>query len=68
MPDPHHRLNTDRKEVEVEVDGTWYTGEVRSWNQDEDDGSWSAIVTWCREPGEMLIDRFPAALVRELHR
>ena len=28
----------DRKDVEVEVDGEWYDGELRSWDQ-ADDGS-----------------------------
>ena len=31
----------DRKEVEVEVNGRWYDGELRSWDQ-ADDGTWSA--------------------------
>jgi hypothetical protein len=53
----------DRKEVEVEVDGRWYDGELRSWDQ-ADDGSWSGIVSWRRAVGETLIDRFQAGQIR----
>ena len=56
-------IGKDRKAVQVKVDGTWYAGELRSWDQ-ADDGSWSAIVTWRRQPGEILVDRFPAERIR----
>jgi hypothetical protein len=66
MPDPRHRIYTgnDGKAVHVEVDGEWYDGELRSWDQ-ADDGTWSGIVTWRRAPGELLLDRLPSERIRE---
>lgn len=65
--DPRHRIYTgnDRKEVQVEVDGTWYDGELRSWDQ-ADDGTWSGIVSWRRTLTETLTDRFLADRIRRL--
>ena len=53
----------DRKEVEVLVDGTWHPGELRSWDA-EDDGGWTAMVTWSAGPAEQRLDRFPADALR----
>lgn len=63
--DPGHVIYTgeDRREVEVLVDGVWHYGEQRSWDQDED-GAWSAVVTWSAAPGENRLDRFPADRIR----
>ncbi|WP_067428588.1 hypothetical protein [Nocardioides jensenii] len=52
----------DRPECEVLVDGGWWFGEVRMWTQD-DDGSWSANVSWTRNT-ETRLDAVPAARVR----
>ena len=60
----HIYLGNDRKAVEVEVDGQWYAGELRSWDQAED-GSGSGVVTWRRAPGELLVRRFPAERIRK---
>ena len=67
MTDARHHTYTgnDRKEVQVEVDGTWYDGELRSWDQ-ANDGTWSGIVSWRREPGEIFVDRFPADRIRQV--
>ena len=54
----------DRTECEVEVDGAWYFGEIRSWDRDEH-GHWSAYVTWSTGPGEgNQLGRFQAERVR----
>ena len=53
----------DRPEVEVLVEGAWYTSELRMWTQSKD-GSWFANVTWSRAHGENRIDIFPAERVR----
>ena len=58
VTDPRHHLYTGNNCKEVEVDGMWYDGELRSWAQ-ADDGTWSAIVTWRSRPGEVFINRFP---------
>ena len=63
-PQHHIYIGNDRKAVEVEVDGQWYDGELRSWDQ-ADDGTWSGMVTWRRAPGELFLDRFPADRIRE---
>ena len=62
-PQHHIYIGTDRKQVEVEVDGTWYDGELRSWDQ-ADDGSGSGVVTWRRPTGELLVRRVPAERIR----
>lgn len=53
----------DRKIVEVLVDGVWYPGQLRSWDQ-ADDGSWSGIVQWSAGPAENRLDRFTEARIR----
>lgn len=53
----------DRPEAEVEVDGTWYYGEVRMWSVD-DDGTWHAQVKWSAPDGNR-IDTFPQDRVRQ---
>ncbi|MGH3505627.1 MAG: hypothetical protein ACRDO2_00310 [Nocardioidaceae bacterium] len=56
----------DRKPCEVDVDGTWYAGEIRAWDRDED-GAWSANVAWTRGPGQSTyLERFPTDRVRAL--
>lgn len=55
----------ERPDVEVELDGLCYPGELRMWRQD-DHGSWTAQVTWRRRPGENHIGDFPRDRVREL--
>ena len=53
VTDPRHRTYSGwaRKDVEVLVDGTWYDGELRSWDR-AGSGSWSGVVvTWRRELG-----------------
>lgn len=64
---PDHVVFTgeDRREVEVLVDGRWCYGEQRSWDRDED-GRWSAMVTWSAGPSENRLDRFPADRLRLL--
>lgn len=52
----------ERPEIEVQVDGQWWFGTLRMWTH-EDDGTWTAQVTWTRH-GENRIDSFPAARVR----
>ena len=54
----------DRKPCEVDVDGTWYAGEIRSWDRDAA-GAWSADVMWSTGPGEgNQLGRFPAKRVK----
>ena len=53
----------ERPDVEVEVDGTWFYGELRQWLLD-DAGDWHADVKWHAGPGENRIDTFPADKVR----
>ena len=69
--DPHHvqhlYYGNHRKAVDVEVDGQWYSGEIRAWDQ-ADDRSWSGVITWRRVAGVLLLDRFPANRIRKAHR
>jgi hypothetical protein len=51
-----------RPEVEVQVDGAWYSGELRQWI--EADGYRTCDVSWRRAPTETRLDTFPAARVR----
>jgi len=54
----------DRTECEVEVDGAWHFGEIRSWDRDEH-GAWSAYVMWSTGPGQgNQLGRFTAERVR----
>lgn len=53
----------DRKDVEVLVDGAWWPGELRSWDQ-ADDGSWSGMVEWTVEPGSTYLGRKLATQIR----
>ena len=54
----------DRKPCEVDVDDTWYAGEIRSWDRDTN-GAWSATATWTRGPGQSsYLERFPEERVR----
>lgn len=53
----------DRRLVEVLVDGTWYPGELRSWDKDEA-GAWSAMVEWTTAPGSTFLGRVPADRLR----
>ena len=54
----------DRSPCEVEVDGRWYGGELRSWHRDTT-GAWFAGVAWARG-GErsVSLDRFSDGQVR----
>lgn len=64
---PGHVVFTgdDRREVAVLVAGAWFYGEQRSWDLEED-GRWSAMVTWSAAAGENRFDRFPADHLRLL--
>jgi hypothetical protein len=53
----------DRILVEVLVDGTWYPGELRSWDLVED-GTWSGMVEWTTEPGSTYLGRVPGTMIR----
>lgn len=65
MAEQHHVYRgLDRKLVEVLVDGTWWPGELRSWDQAADDGSWSGMAEWTTEPGSTFLGRVPAARLR----
>jgi len=64
--DPIHHVyyGFDRKVCEVEVDGTWYGAEIRSWDRDTT-GAWTAYVMWSTGPGEgHQLGRFSDARVR----
>lgn len=63
--EPVHHVYTgwDRKDVEVLVDGTWYRGELRSWDRDTA-GQWSGMVTWSAGPAQNYLERFPADRIR----
>ncbi len=50
-PIHHVYYGYDRTECEVEVDGAWHFGEVRSWDRDEH-GDWSAYVMWSTAPAK----------------
>lgn len=53
----------ERKLVEVLVDGTWYPGELRSWDQAEDN-SWSGMAEWTVAPGSTYLGRVLAGRLR----
>lgn len=54
----------DRPDVEVEVDGTWYPGELRGWW--DRDGGRLMNVSWRSGPGTTFLDTVPAERVREV--
>ena len=60
----HYYLGNNPKAVHVEVDGRWYGGKLRSWDQ-ASDRSWSGVVTWGRVTGDLFQDRFRAERIRE---
>jgi hypothetical protein len=64
MRDPIVYRPADRPEVEVLVDGTWYSGEVRMWTNR--DGTWYADVGWSSGPAENRIRTFSADQLRRL--
>jgi hypothetical protein len=52
----------DRPDVEVDVDGTWYAGELRgSWDRD---GRRLMNVRWREGVGMSRLDTLPAERVR----
>jgi hypothetical protein len=59
----HTNTGWDHRAVEIDLNGRWYDGELRSWDQ-ADDGSWSGIVTWQEAAGIRHIDRFSVARIR----
>lgn len=64
-PPARHRVYQvhARPEIEAQVDDEWFPGLLRMWKQDED-GSWSAQVSYSRAPGATYIDTVPAERVR----
>lgn len=58
----------DRIEVEVLMHGDdgkeWVSGELRSWNQD-DDGNWSAMVSYRLGVAQQYLARFDQATIRQ---
>jgi hypothetical protein len=63
MPTRHVIKPADRPMAEVLVDGEWRPAEIRMWTQ-EDDGSWTANVSWSSGPFENRLDVFPAERLR----
>jgi hypothetical protein len=54
----------ERPDVEVEVDGVWYPGELRGW---WDRGGVRLMdAQWRARPTETRIDTFPVSRVREV--
>lgn len=53
----------DRPMAEVLVAGEWRPAEIRMWTH-EDDGTWSANVTWSAGVGQNYLDTFPAEQLR----
>ncbi len=57
----------DRLDVEVLIDGTWHAGELRAWDHDPADDTWSASVQWSPGPGAgNRLERFAAEQVRKV--
>jgi hypothetical protein len=52
----------DRPDVEVKVDGLWWTGELRGWW--DQDGVRLMNVQWRTGPGQVRLDTVPADRVR----
>ena len=48
--------------VEVRRDGSWHSGELRSWHQAE--AGWDALVRYVVEPGTTYLERVSADRVR----
>lgn len=58
-----HLVYSERRDVEVRIDGAWWPGELRMWTQRPDE-SWWAQATWRREPGMTFSATVPADDVR----
>ena len=63
MREPRIFTGHDMPEVEVLIDNAWYFGDLRMWSPN-DDGTWTAHVTYNLAAGERRIDSFPAHHVR----
>jgi hypothetical protein len=58
MPEPVVYRPADRPDVEIEIDGTWYPGELRAWFP-RDDGTWEGNVMYSLGPAQNHLDQFP---------
>lgn len=65
MPTHHVLKPADRPMAEVLIDGVWRPAEVRMWIH-EDDGTWSANVSWSSGVMENHLDTFPADQLRSV--
>jgi hypothetical protein len=63
-PEPRVFHGFDRPLVQVEVDGTWYPGELRMWEQR--DGVWWGQVTYSLAAGQTHLDAFPESRIRRV--
>lgn len=52
----------DCPNVEVRRDGSWHSGELRSWHQA--DAGWDAMVQYVVEPGVTYLERVTSDRVR----
>ena len=52
----------DCPNVEVRRDGSWHSGELRSWHQA--DAGWDALVQYVVEPGVTYLERVTSDRVR----
>jgi hypothetical protein len=65
MPEPVVYRAADRPDVQVEIDGIWYAGELRMWSP-RPDGTWEGNVLYSTGPAENRLDSFPQDQIRQV--
>jgi hypothetical protein len=65
MYEPRVYSSAERPLVEVEIEGSWYPGELRMWRR-LDDGTWVGNVQYSLVVAENRLDTFPEQRIREL--
>lgn len=52
------------QDVEVEIDGQWYDGHLRAW--DQRDGVWHGNVMWSSGTAQNRLGWFPTERIRRV--